>query len=187
MPRRSSTEKQEHDKKKTRIKDVAKDDATSSSSASSWRSILKRSLAPNSKPTEITFPELPTVLYWFRAAMGALVGVYIGITGNHNDSSSDGSHSGTAKLLQSFNLVCFVPAMYVYLFLGVQQHFGGLGKIMLTGTVPAMALCVLIWISCFTAAHEREVQLLNAMLKVVETVNATAAADVNATLIDNES
>jgi hypothetical protein len=78
-------------------------------------------------------------------------------------------------LLQSLNLVAFVPLMYCKLYLGVQGEEFGM-KIVFSGLFNAIALSFLIWVYFYTAAHETdELQLKELLLSVVDPSDATAS------------
>lgn len=111
-----------------------------------FNGVLKKAIAVNSKPTEKSFPELPKVLIWIRAIIGAAYGLYLGYYGGKRSA---------VVILQAFNLICFVPMVYCRYFLGAspevfpsQTFFGGLHN--------ALALCLLLWVYGFTVQHSGE-------------------------------
>jgi hypothetical protein len=136
---------------------------------SSWSTIFKKLIIPNSKPNEESFPELPNVIFWLRAFLAIALGLYLGVH----------QITGAAVLMHVLNALCFVPVIYTHLYLGVKtdgDQFGGIWKMIWSGMAPAMALCLLVWIYMLTATQEREIELLNKML-----VNATAKNDMPVT------
>jgi hypothetical protein len=115
--------------------------------------ILKKATAINSKPTEETFPELPTVLIWIRFVLAVVYGTYIGHVGMR----------GGAALLHTLNLIAFIPVMYCRLYLGAEVDAYGM-KILTSGLLPALTLAMLIWIYMFTVQNPEAEAKLAAML-----------------------
>ena len=120
------------------------------------KEVLKKALAMNSKPTEESFPELPEVLIWQRFLFGVLYGFYLGL---------NGVRSGVMPL-QALNLICFVPLVYVRLFLGADSETF-VSQALFSGTFQAVAICLLIWIYFFTADHPDDEAKLSTLLASV--------------------
>lgn len=117
------------------------------------RPVLKKALTFNLKPTEESFPELPTVLIWFRFFLGIAYGIFVGSQLRHS----------VVGLLQSLNILTFVPVMYCKLYLGVDSNVFS-NQLIFCGLHNAVALSLLIWIYFFTAAHEAQENQLTALL-----------------------
>ena len=107
------------------------------------KAVLKKAAAVNSKPTEETFPELPTVVVWLRFFLAAAYGTFLGINGA----------KGGYMVVQILNLIAFIPVMYCRLYLGTDSEAFG-SQLLFVGLMPALALTMLIWIYFFTALHE---------------------------------
>jgi hypothetical protein len=103
--------------------------------------VARKALALQSRPTEESFPELPDVLAWMRAFLGAAFGCFLGL---------NGTRSGAA-LVQGVNLVTFVPFAYCRFYLGTSAGQFDAAAVA-GGTLPALALMLLVWIYLFTAA-----------------------------------
>jgi hypothetical protein len=102
---------------------------------------------------------------WFRFFIAVAYGLYLGL------------HQATKAtyLLQSLNLVAFVPLMYCKLYLGVEGEEFGM-KIVFSGLLNAIALSFLIWVYFFTAEHEiDELRLKELLLAVVDPTGETAS------------
>lgn len=117
------------------------------------RPILKKALSFNLQPTEDSFPELPTVLIWFRFILAVAYGSYVGFN----------LLASGVVLIQALNLLAFVPTIYCKFFLGVPSDVFAT-QVVFSGLPNAMALVVLIWVYCFTSAHEREELQLTSLL-----------------------
>jgi hypothetical protein len=114
----------------------------SSTATEKLRAVLRKAVAINSKPTEETFPELPEVLVWIRFCIAVGYGIFLGLKG---------VRSGF-MCLQALNLITFLPIMYCRFFLGAESgHFES--QVIFSGTLNAVALCLLIWIYFFAAEH----------------------------------
>jgi hypothetical protein len=131
------------------------------------KSVLAKALALNSKPTEESFPELPTVLIWFRFLLAVTYGTFLGM----KDIRSG------AMILQSLNLVAFVPVVYCRLYLGTGADVFP-SEIIFSGLFPAVCLSLLIWIYFFTAQHEADEAKLVELLLVTPSVDEGEAANV---------
>lgn len=107
--------------------------------------LFRKAVAINSKPTEETFPELPTILIWMRFVLGAAFGTYVGLKG---------VKSG-AIALQALNMVAFLPFVYCRMYLGTEGDAFGT-SIIFAGTVQAVALALLLWIYFYTAQMEEQ-------------------------------
>jgi hypothetical protein len=124
---------------------------------SSWSSqeflgTIRKMVAINSRPTEASFPELPTVVIWMRAVLAISYGWYLG---------SRNIRSGV-MVINMLNLVAFIPVMYCRLYLNVQSTDQYSGSILFSGLFQSMALAILVWIYCFTSQHEEtELKLSN--------------------------
>ncbi|KAL7564252.1 hypothetical protein ACA910_012278 [Epithemia clementina (nom. ined.)] len=143
---------------------------------SSWskiRPVLSKALTYNLKPTEESFPELPAVLIWFRFVLAVVYGLYVG---THLTRSG-------VFLLQAFNMITFVPTMYCKFYLGVGADVFA-QPIIFAGLINAVALCLLIWIYLFTAAHETQHQQLAALLLSAVVVPPSDTADDALTMND---
>ena len=104
---------------------------------------------------------------WFRWTLALVYGIYVGNSG----------HKSGAILLQALNIITFVPTLYCKLYLGVESHVFS-REVIFSGLVNALALCVLIWIYIFTAAHEpQEVQLSALLRSAVVPDNIASPAD----------
>jgi hypothetical protein len=127
---------------------------------SSWSSqkflgTIRKMIAINSKPTEASFPELPSVLIWMRAILAIAYGWYLG---THNIRSG-------VLVINMLNLVAFIPVMYCRLYLNVQSTDQYSSSILFSGLFQAMALALLVWIYCFTSQHEEtELKLSNFLI-----------------------
>jgi hypothetical protein len=108
-----------------------------------FRSTARQALSFQSRPTEESFPDLPTVLIWIRFLLAAAYGSFLGLSG---------VRSGT-MLLHNLNLIAFVPIMYCRLYLGTEGDAFG-SQILFSGLVQALALSLLCWIYFYTALHE---------------------------------
>ena len=126
--------------------------------------ILQKAAAFGSKPTEETFSELPKVLVWMRFVVGASYGYYLG---------ANGVRSGVMPL-QAMNVIVFIPMMYLRFYLGAPQDAFA-SQSFFSGTFNAFALCMLIWITMFTAQHEAEESLL---VQALGTVKSMAEGDI---------
>jgi len=130
-------------------------------------STLRKAAAFGSRPTEEDFPELPDVLVWMRCLLGLAYGVFLGY---------NGTRSGSVPL-QALNLVTFVPVMYCRMYLAAPSETFP-GKTIFSGTFNALALCMLVWIYCFTAEHEEEGQrIASVLLAAASNSDSDAAAD----------
>mmetsp|Transcript_82110 Transcript_82110/g.230364 ORF Transcript_82110/g.230364 Transcript_82110/m.230364 type:complete len:158 (+) Transcript_82110:147-620(+) len=118
-------------------------------------SLLSKFLAVNSKPTKETFPELPDILVWFRCALAALYGTYLGLTPARENAG--------VNVLLGFNFITFVPVLYCSTFLGADQESYD-NKILLTGLLSSGALMLLIWTYLYTLGHEADAQMLASIL-----------------------
>ena len=127
--------------------------AMSSSFIENFKSVLKKALALNSKPTEESFPELPEVLVWLRFLLAVAYGAFLGIKD---------VRSGTMPL-QALNLIAFVPVMYCRFYLGAGAEVFPT-QVIFSGLFNALALCVLIWLYYFTLHHEEEEAKLSSFL-----------------------
>lgn len=143
------------------------------SSFDAWRTnfgrVLRQAASINSQPTEESFPELPDVLVWMRAALGLSYGYVLG---------TKGAKSG-ALVLQALNLITFVPVVYCRLFLGTSAGTFDM-PVLFAGTIPAVALAVLVWIMGYTAAHTSDEQLLASLLLVANASNPAEAMGMDA-------
>lgn len=123
----------------------------------SWKkcsTALEKAVKINSKPTEETFPELPTVLIWLRFLLALTYGTFLG---------SNPTVQGWTVLLHQLNLIAFLPVMYCRLYLGVEgEHFGL--QMIFSGTFQALALSLLIWMYFYTLHHELQEGKLASML-----------------------
>jgi hypothetical protein len=140
--------------------------------------ILRKAIAVNSKPTPETFPELPTVLIWFRCVLAIAYGTYLG-----SGSVSGKMLRGGTMMLHTLNLIAFIPVMYCRLWLGTQVEGYGL-QLLTAGLFPALALAMLLWIYFFTAAHEESEGKLAAMLISTLLSNNETMDDSTAGLAD---
>lgn len=121
------------------------------------KSVIKKALSFNSKPTEDSFPELPTVLIWLRFLLAISNGTYLGMNGA----------MGGAVMLHTLNLIAFIPVMYCRLYLGTGMNEYG-SKVIFSGLLPAIALSTLLWIYLFTALHaEAEGKLASMLISTV--------------------
>lgn len=139
---------------------------------------LKKALAFNSKPTAETFPELGEVVLWMRFVLALVYGTFLGM---------QSTRSGT-MVLNSLNLIAFVPILYTKLYLGADPDYEG--TILFSGLVNALALCLLIWIYMFTLENEASEVKLSALL--LDTVmnhtetEETMASTTTTTTADSE-
>jgi hypothetical protein len=115
--------------------------------------VLKKSIAVNSKPTEDTFPELPTVLIWIRFVLAVTYGTLLGIR----------NVRGAIMILNAINILTFLPIMYCRFYLRTDaDQFRS--SLLFSGVVPSIALTLLIWIYFYTQHHEAEAAKLSSML-----------------------
>ncbi|GKY96442.1 hypothetical protein MPSEU_000603700 [Mayamaea pseudoterrestris] len=155
---------------------TTKADIDDGKKTSSLSILLQKMMAVDSKPTEETFEELPNVIFWMRAVIGAALGIFLGVQ----------KFIGASVLMHCLNCLFFIPVTYVYLYLGVKtdsDQFGGIWKLLWLGVAPAMGLCLLVWIYILTASNEQQVELLNTMLVNV-TVNGTHDASAEGGNVD---
>lgn len=137
--------------------------------------LLKKAFTMNLQPTEETFPELYDIIVWFRFMMAIGYGRLIG----RNKESS------AIFLLQSLNIIGFIPILYIRLFLNMNESnmssssYGN--KLFFAGLLNAIALVLLIWIYYFTLYHAEEETMLSAML-----VNTTIVNDTTTTTSSND-
>jgi len=130
--------------------------------AKKLQATLRKAVAINSKPTEETFPELPTILVWIRFFLGAAYGTYIG---------RRGIKSGTL-VLQALNLIAFLPFVYCRMYLGTEGEAFGF-QIVFSGTAQALALALLLWIYFYTAQmEEQELKFANMLILPADDVDA---------------
>ena len=129
---------------------------------------IKKSAALASQPTEETFPELPEVLIWIRFALATVYGAFLGHKGIR----------GGIMVMQTLNLVVFVPVLYCRLYLGCPPGAFST-QIIFSGTPNALALALLIWIYCFTAQHADEEAKLAVFL-------VAGLEDTNGVVMDEE-
>jgi hypothetical protein len=137
----------------------------------SWKrtkAIWAKAIAFNSQPTETTFPELPQVLIWLRFVLGLLYGIFLGCKDIHS----------AVMILQLVNLIIFVPVMYTKLYLGVNGDAFGT-SILSSGTINAIALCLLVWITIFTYNHEAEETHLKDILHKVSSSSDPPGGDAS--------
>eukprot|EP00522_Entomoneis_paludosa_P017584 CAMPEP_0172459922 /NCGR_PEP_ID=MMETSP1065-20121228/34733_1 /TAXON_ID=265537 /ORGANISM="Amphiprora paludosa, Strain CCMP125" /LENGTH=165 /DNA_ID=CAMNT_0013214781 /DNA_START=128 /DNA_END=625 /DNA_ORIENTATION=+ len=119
--------------------------------------VVKKAFTFNLNPTEDSFPELPTILIWFRFVLAVGYGLYVGTKLVNN----------AVVLIQALNLIAFIPTVYCKFFLGVSAEVFPMETIF-AGLPNAMALCILIWVYMFTAANEEsEAQLTSLLLSAV--------------------
>ena len=109
------------------------------------KGIMKKFLSPNSKPTYETFPELVDCVIWLRFVLAVVFGFYAGSQGR----------VGGANILVALNLIAFPPVVYCQSFLSADQESYGI-KLLFSGLFQALAVAVVIWTYCYTAAHEKE-------------------------------
>jgi hypothetical protein len=114
---------------------------------------FRKAIAFNSHPTEESFPELPTVLLWLRFGLAAGYGCMLGYQGTRS----------FLMLIQTLNLLAFVPVMYCRLYLRASEDTFRMQTVF-SGLFQAIALALLLWIYGFTAAHESQVEQLNSLL-----------------------
>jgi hypothetical protein len=78
-----------------------------------------------------------------------------------------------AGLLMGVNLITFLPFIFCSTYLGANiDSFGS--KILLSGTVNAIGLFLLIWIYCYTLEHEEEEKtIISALLAGVGSSNTS--------------
>lgn len=115
--------------------------------------VLIKFFSINSKPTQETFPELPTVLIWMRCFVAI---VYGSVLGTRNVR-------GGLMILNAINLLTFLPVMYCrfYLGTGVEEFRMAL---LFSGLVPSIALFLLLWIYLYTQHHEEAAEKLASLL-----------------------
>jgi hypothetical protein len=78
-----------------------------------------------------------------------------------------------AGLLMGVNLITFLPFIFCSTYLGANiDSFGS--KILLSGTVNAIGLFLLIWVYCYTSEHEEEEKtIISALLAAVGSSNTS--------------
>ena len=133
--------------------------------------VLQKALTINSQPTEATFPELPYVIIWMRFIIAVIYGTTLGIR----------NIRGSIMILNTINLVTFIPYMYCRFYLNVitmEQYSSH--QLLFVGVLPAVALALLIWIYYFTLHHEMEMELLTKLI-LESTTNATTVFTSNST------
>jgi hypothetical protein len=141
----------------------------------SWKKlkpILQKAVEINSKPTLQSFPELVDVLLWVRFLLGTLYGLYLG---------TNAVKSATLPL-QALNLIAFLPVMYSQLYLGANNDSYGM-KLVMSGTLNSLALCMLIWIYFYTDGNEQDGARMAALL--VSGSNAFAANATDGSILDD--
>ena len=132
--------------------------------------LLKKYVSLNSKPTEETFPELPTLVIWTRFVLAIIYGLWISL-GQHGPGRTPGT-----SLMLGLNFITFLPALYCNTFLGADSESYGT-KIYFSGVVNAMALMLLIWIYFYTLEHEEEeMKISQILLSLAANQNAAAGA-----------
>jgi hypothetical protein len=115
--------------------------------------VLKKFFAINSKPTEETFPELPSALIWMRCFIALVYGAVLGTR----------NVRGGLMVLNSINLLCFLPIMYCRFFLGTGAEEFRMA-LLFSGILPSVALFLLVWIYFYTEHHELAAEKLATML-----------------------
>lgn len=133
----------------------------------------KKFIAVNSKPNPQTYPELPESITWFRLFLGLAYGITLGF----RESQSVVTVTGAPGVMMGFNVVTFIPLLYMKLYLNVD--FDSYDKITFTGCMSGIAVFLLVWIFFFTMLHEDEEKALGGGLL---DLNATVAGIVNATI-----
>jgi hypothetical protein len=131
--------------------------------------VLQNAISINSKPTPVSFPELPSVIVWMRCFIAVIYGTTLGIR----------NVRGSLMILNAINLITFVPYMYGRFYLNVTMETYNNHQLLFVGVLPAVALTLLIWIYYFTLHHEMEIEVLTKFL--------LDAANTNATIISNHT
>jgi hypothetical protein len=116
--------------------------------------VLQKAMMMNSQPTEQTFPELPYVIIWMRFLIALIYGTALGIR----------NIRGSIMILNTINLVTFIPYMYCRFYLNVTMEQYNNHQLLFVGVLPAAALALLIWIYYFTLHHEMEMELLTKLI-----------------------
>lgn len=130
--------------------------------------LLSKFFSIGSKPTADTFPELPHVLLWFRALLGTLFGLYMGLSGRQ----------GAVGFVFGVNIVAFIPMAYCQIML-VADIDSYKHSLQFSGVLNALALALLIWIYCNTWTHAETEATMRAVAVMVKAAAVGKDSEVN--------
>eukprot|EP00559_Dactyliosolen_fragilissimus_P002550 CAMPEP_0184866996 /NCGR_PEP_ID=MMETSP0580-20130426/24631_1 /TAXON_ID=1118495 /ORGANISM="Dactyliosolen fragilissimus" /LENGTH=146 /DNA_ID=CAMNT_0027366979 /DNA_START=58 /DNA_END=498 /DNA_ORIENTATION=- len=140
----------------------------------------KKFTASNSRPTAVTYPDLPDDITWFRLVLGIIYGITLGCR-----EISGENMKGSVGVLFGLNVIIFIPVLYLNFFLNANTDT--YKNLNFAGVSNSLALLLLIWTIVFTYLHENELQQLSDMTtKILLNTGVNTGEETGGVALENE-